>query len=408
MKKIEIKLPNVVNFRKVYESKDGTGTMFGATCRIVDIYAARKEIETLRDINPRNQKESSAPSKAMRETLRDAQDMFVFRNRGLTFMAYDASWDNKSNELTLTFAAESNNGANGLADGGHSFDVITEFVEETDESERKDITAEVRLDIITGFQAKADEVGVIVEARNTSTQVQAYTMLNHKGLFDPVKETLKGTSYADNIAYYENERKDENDSTSDFRTIKVATILSYLMCFDMSVFTENEHPTQAYSSKRKPLKWYENKLETGREDLDALLPLLPQILELRDYIESEVPRVWNHLSGRFANQKGVRKLKKEAVLDFSGYTVDYDIPAGYVYPILAAFRAILVKEKGVYRFKTDPKKLFDQMNEDGQRSLVFKLKQAEDQDPQAMGKSQTLYDSCYGSLRGYYYEQLQK
>ncbi len=405
---IVLTIPKVTNFRKIYESKDEGGSMYGATCSILDIFSIRDQIDKLLDINPRTQKESSAPSKAMRETLRDAQEMFVFRNRGMTFIAYDAVWDNKTHALTLTFKVDpnSNNESNGLADGGHTYEVINNFVNDIDEAERKDIVAEIRLDILTGFDNKSDEVSEIVQARNTSTQVKDESLLNSRGVFDLIKNSLKGEPYENNIAYYENERIDEKNPESGYRTNKVANILSYLMCFDQKEFTENIHPIKAYSSKKKPVEWYVKKWKDDKEDLLALTSLLKEILSLRDYVESQIPRAWNKWSGRFGDQKGVKKLKKETKLDFSNYKVEYDVPGGYVYPILASFRSLLVKEGNVYKFRTDPKKLFDSMNIEERRSLIHKLKGVDNDDPQAMGKSNALYDTCYGALRGYYYESL--
>lgn len=408
-KTIVLTLPRVENFRKIYESRDGVGVMYSASCPIKDIFDAHEKIDGLLEINPRTQKFSSVPSKAMRETLTDAPSMFVFRNRGLTFIARDAVWDNKINELTLTFelAGIPEQEINGLADGGHTYEVIKDFVEGIDPQESSEIKAEVRVDILTGFENKLDEVAAIVEARNTSTQVRDESLLNNIGVFNPIKEVLVSASYEDQIAYYENQRVDESDPLSKSRPIKIANVISYVMCFDTGTFTENDQPVQAYSSKKKALAWYEKKwngTEEDREDLVALIALTPKILDLRDYIESTIPTVWNRWSGRFVDQKGVSKLTRERKLDFSDYTVDYDVPGGYVYPVLSAFRSILEKKNGKYQFKVEPKELFDRMNAEKGRSLVLKLKNTSDQDPQALGKNGDLYGACYASVLAYFYE----
>ncbi len=407
MNTIKIRIPRVHNFRKVYDSEE-MGTMFGATCPITSIYAAQNELDGVLDINPRTQKQSSAPSRAMHETLRDHQEAFVFRNRGLTFIAQDVSWDNKTEDLEMIFEVDPSAEAqtSGLADGGHTYDVIKNFIDEADESERKDITAEVKLDIITGFDGRLDEIGAIVESRNTSTQVRDETLLNYQGLFLPIERALANQKYAENIAYYENQLTDDKNPESGYRPINVSTILSYLMCFDAQSFNENQHPIAAYSSKRKVLSWYEKRFKEDRKDIEALALLLPKILDLRDYVEFQIPEVWNKISGRFGDQKGVKKLKLEKALDFSDYEVRYAIPGGFIYPVLSAFRSILIKTAGDYKFRIDPKKSFDQMNAEKGKSLVYKLVNVQDKDPQAMGKNSELYDSCYGSLRGYYYESL--
>lgn len=408
-KSIVLTLPRVENFRKIYESGDGVGVMYSASCSIKDIFDVREKVDDLLEINPRTQKFSSVPSKAMRETLTDAPSMFVFRNRGLTFIARDAIWDNKTNELTLTFELTGvpEREINGLADGGHTYEVIKDFVGSIEPQEQGGVNAEVRIDILTGFENKLDEVGAIVEARNTSTQVRDESLLNNNGVFNAIKESLSGTSYANEIAYYENHRIDESDPSSRSRSIKIANVISYLMCFDTTTYSENDQPVQAYSSKKKALAWYEKKWNGSSEDqenLKALVALMPQILDLRDYVESTIPTVWNRWSGRFADQKGVSKLTHDRKLDFSEYVVEYDVPGGYVYPVLSAFRSIIEKKNGKYQFRVNPKDLFDRMNDERGRSLVLKLKNTSDQDPQALGKNGDLYGACYASVLAYYYE----
>jgi hypothetical protein len=406
-KTIKIIIPKVHNFRKIYES-ELTGSMYGATCPILSIYSLKDQLDAIIEINPRNQKYTSAPSKAMQETLRDSQDFFVFRNRGITFVAHDAIWDNKTENLEMTFEINDalSDQINGLADGGHTYDVIKNFVGETEEAEQKEITAEVRLDIITGFDENVDEIAEIVEARNTSTQVRTESLLNYRGVFDSVKDSIKNQEYSDNVAYYENQYVDDKNPTLGYRSISVNSLLSYLMCFDVKTFDQNNHPIVAYSSKKKVIDWFSNRLDKDHKNTIAFCKILPEILDLRDYIESQIPEIWNRVSTRFGNQPGVKKTKNEKKLDFSEYMVGYNIPGGFVYPILSAFRSLLIETKDGYKFKTDPKKLFDLMNSEEGKTLIYKLINVDNKDPQKIGKSSGLYDSCYGSLMGYYYESI--
>jgi len=332
-------------------------------------------------------------------TLRDSQEMFVFRNLGITFIASEVIWDNKTESLDITFDLENENG---LANGGHTYGVIKNFISQIDEAEKAEITAEIKLDIITGDNLK-DEIVNIVEARNTSLQVRDDSIMDSRGFFEIIKSSIKGKDYGKDIAYYENQYIGDGPE-SGYRQIKVSTILSYLMCFDTEEFNENVHPTTAYSSKKKVLDWYLKKYKNNQKDLEKLAKIIPEILELKDYIESSIPNIWNTLSGRLADQKGVRKLISEKKLDYSEYTVQYDIPSGYIYPILSSFRSILRKTDGNYSFLINPKELFDRMNKEKNKTILWKLINVTDKDPQAMGKNSELYDSCYGSLKGYYYE----
>lgn len=404
MKKITIILNNVQNFRKTFESEK-TGIIYSVSCPIFSLYQKREEIDKILAINPRNQKKSSKPSKEMTDTLKDSPEMFIFRNLGITLIASEVNWDNKTNDLEITFDLDNENG---LANGGHTYDVIKSFIGKVEEAEQSTIVADVRLDIITGENLK-DEIINITEARNTSTQVREDSIMNSRGLFDIVKSSINEADYSENVSYYENQYVVENDVDSGYRQIKVSTILSYLMCFDLEWFDENTHPVIAYSSKKKVLDWYVKRNDSGKKDLEKFSKILPEILVLRDYIESSIPDIWNLRSGRFADQKGVRKLVADKKLDHTDYSVGYDIPNGYIYPILSAFRSILKRNsEGEYSFLVDPIKLFDEMNKDGKKSLVYKLINVTDKDPQTMGKSSELYDSCYGSLKGYYYEMKEK
>ncbi|MCK6462466.1 MAG: AIPR family protein [Candidatus Pacebacteria bacterium] len=403
---ISIKLKNVSNFRKVYDSEE-KGVMYGATCPIMSIHDAEKEIDQVLGINPRNQKHTSAPSKAMQETLRDEQDAFVFRNRGLTFIVRNANWDNKTGMLEMLCEIDetSDSQTNGLADGAHTYEVIKKFIDDTDEAEIKEITADVRLDIISGLVDK-DEILAMVDSRNKSTPVRTESKLNYEGVFDSIKEALSGQSYENMVAYYENQLVDEKNEESGYRPISINSVLSFLMCFDLKNFNENKHPVVAYSSKKKVLEWFEKRFSEDENDLKNLSMILPQILDLKDYIESQIPKVWGKISARFADQQGVKKLKKEKQLDFSKYKVNYLIPGGFVYPLLSAFRAFLENTENGYKFKVNPKEVFDQMNSQDGRSIIYKLVNVDDKNPNSMGKNAGLYDSCYGSLRGYYYESL--
>ena len=159
-KTISVTIQNVSSFRKVYEVKDAPGALYGASVSVLDLFKVRDQIDETLNINPRNQKDTSRQSKAMEETLTESQEMFVFRNRGITFIAKDVFWDNATGDLKLTFdlVGKKDEEVNGLADGGHTYSVLMRYIDQVEESERKDITAHVRLDILTGFNNLPDEV----------------------------------------------------------------------------------------------------------------------------------------------------------------------------------------------------------------------------------------------------------
>ena len=407
---VTVTINNVDSFRKIYEARGGNGALYGASVSVLDLFKVREQIDATLGINPRNQKDTSRPSRAMEETLNDASNMFVFRNRGITFIAKDVRWDNSTHDLVMTFviSGKKEDEVNGLADGGHTYNVLMRYIDQIDPSERHEIDAYVRLDILTGFNEYPEEVGMIVESRNTSTQVREESILNRDGYFEPLKNALAGTKYADQIAYYENQLVNDDDPEKGYRPIKVSTVLSYLMCFDPNTFDSNSHPTIAYSSKKKAVDWYVKFFDSDHKnktnDLQNFMSLAPAILDFHDYIESQVPKVWNMISGRYADQPGVKTLNKESSLPFGPYKTAYAVPGGHVYPVLSAFRSVVDSSGGNYTFKADLKKLFDQMNSGKQSSLIHKLVATDKKDPQTMGKSNDLYTICYMSVTSYYLE----
>ena len=64
-KEVSVIIKNVDSFRKIYAGKNDLGALFGASVSILDLYKVRDQIDETLSINPRNQKDSSRPSKAM-------------------------------------------------------------------------------------------------------------------------------------------------------------------------------------------------------------------------------------------------------------------------------------------------------------------------------------------------------
>jgi hypothetical protein len=132
----------------------------------------------------------------------------------------------------------------------------------------------VRVEIITGFDR--DTISDVVEARNTSNQVRDESLANLRQEFEPLKEILKESSYADLIAWSEYEELESGKP----KPIDVRDIISYLITFDTAAYNSTSQPLIAYKDKRACLRHFqENKAR-----LQKLYPLLPDILALWDEI----------------------------------------------------------------------------------------------------------------------------
>ena len=224
-----IKFP-VKSFRKIFDKSitlegsediNNTSSIGNIYSAIVSINDLPSSISDWTDINPRDPKTKSGVSLKIRATLTDDPEWFLFKNRGLTLLVSSVDYNNKENIISLEL---SNKSIHGLLDGGHTFKVIQEYLEELPEKEKEGINGLIKIEILEGIDELENAVK-IVEARNTSTQVkpQSIEELNHN--YDPLKEALKNEFYSNNISYKEYELDEENTQ----KTIDIKEILSYLI-----------------------------------------------------------------------------------------------------------------------------------------------------------------------------------
>lgn len=346
-----------------------------------------KDLEEWRGINPRDPNKSSGVAKRIAESLQNQPECFLFRNRGLTLLSESVSFNNESNILAVEFSDKT---MHGLLDGGHTYAVIRETFDSLAEDEKADSNlnnAYVKLEILEGITSK-DETTEIVGARNTSTQVREQSLANLSQHFDVIKDILKNEPYANRIAYKETEFS-EDGSRKD---IDIKEILSYLICFDREGFGDNNHPIIAYSGKSSVLRYAD--AEDNRQRLQKYLPLLPQILVLRDEIYEQMPAAWNDIGGKFGALEGVNRKKQDSVeLPFKNIKTSYAIPSSFIYPILASFRALVkVTDEGCL-WKASPVSFFNKHKKElvgrlVEQALVFR-------NPNKLGKEKTVWQSCY-------------
>lgn len=372
------------SFRRIENpfEKDGK-KMYLAVVQAKDL---PKELGNWRKINPRDPKTKSVVAKRIATTLHEYPESFLFKNRGITLLAQHASFDNECSELSVEF---SDDNIHGLLDGGHTFAIIRDAFDSLTEEELLETAmnqAYVKVEIIEGFSSR-EEVTEIVDARNSSTQVKEQSLANLRKYFEPIKEILKDEPYAGRIAYKETEFADDGSQ----KDIDIKEILSYLICFDCENFDGERQPVIAYSSKAAVLKYVEDNLER----LQKYMPLLPNILTLRDTIYEEMPNAWNKQGGKFGRLNGVDKKKNKTVeLPFKVSKSEFVIPSSFIYPVLASFRALVqVDSNGVCSWKIDPIKFLEQNEAElvgrlGEQALAFG-------NPTKLGKEKTVWRSCY-------------
>ncbi len=377
-----IKFP-VISFRRIVGPSDDTrGRMYIAIINVKDIPYA---LDDWRKLNPRDPRTNSGVALKIKSTLEDDPESFLFKNRGITLMVEKTDFDNQLNEVRIEMIDKDRNG---LLDGGHTFKVIRNFLEGLSQEEIPEVNAFVRIEILEGIKDIEDAVG-IVESRNTSTQVKEQSIEELKKNYEEIKKVLRDQVYTDSIAYKEFELLDDGNK----KNIDIKDVLSYLICFDLEGFTGEKHPIKAYSAKASVVQHFRD----NQERMLKYIPLLPTILELRDFIYLELPEAYNRTGGKFGALTGVReltkpRLRKEKLL-FIEKESNYRIPSSFIYPVLASFRNLVRIEGGKCTWKTDPIKFFKELKGD----LAIRLgEQAKElRNPNKLGKDVATWGRCY-------------
>ncbi len=380
----KINLP-VVSFRRINTPFEQEGKrIYLAVMKAKDL---PEEFESWREINPRDPKTTSGVAKRIAESLQNQPECFLFRNRGLTLLSENVTFNNESNLVSIEFSDKS---MHGLLDGGHTYAVIRDAFDSLAEDEKEESNlnnAYVKIEILEGITSK-EETTEIVGARNTSTQVKDQSLANLLQHFDKIKEVLANEPYADRIAYKETELNLDGSQ----KDIDIKEILSYLICFDREGFGDNTHPVIAYSGKSSVLKYAD--AEQNRNRLQKYLPLLPEILMLRDEIYEQMPTTWNDEGGRFGKLEGVNVKSQDSVeLPFKNARTNYVIPNSFIYPILASMRALVEVNDDECKWKVSPVGFFNDHKKElvrrlVEQALVFK-------NPNKLGKEKTVWQSCY-------------
>lgn len=340
-----------------------------------------------RKINVRDPKLTGAVPKAIRESIHENPELFVYMNRGIVLSVESASFSNKTSELTLQLRDPS---LHGLLDGGHTYNILLEERTGLKESQY------VKVEILEGF--KQEEIPNLVDARNTSNQVRDQSLMNLQGEFEKLKKAVAGEQYAGLIAYKEHELLDDGSA----KPIDVREVIAILTCFDKANFNERVHPINAYRSKAACLSHFSEH----KSDYQKLYPLAPDILELYDRVQQWLPELYNNVrgksgevaGGKFGKLTGVTTYdgKAKAQLLFIGGESRYGVPSGFVYPVLGAFRALLEEKSGQYVWGKglDPIDLLQgQLGETLADTIGnFAL---DARNPSKTGKSPLVWQACY-------------
>lgn len=330
------------------------------------------------DINPRKPKMSTSVAKQLKSAVTDDSD-FDINNRGIVITAKEVKFDTSTAMLSVDL--DDDISRYGILDGGHTYTAI--MLERNNSP--KDIKKYVKLEIIVGNQLDVSE---LADARNTSIQVSDIALFELDDKFGFIKDALKNESYANDIAYKDNDNK----------RIPVADLLKLLFAFNIQRFpNDSQAPVSAYSGKAAVFKDFKKQYETSPNIYRLLAPELPKLVELYEIIQKEISlkyQTYKEKEGKKSKFGGVRGVEnnRSLVTDFTESKAPYNVPTGFLMPIFGAFRALLEfnDDKSSVKWSFNPIEVWNRVGV----SLVQNTFDT-DTNPQQAGKSKTLWQANY-------------
>jgi len=322
--------------------------------------------------NVRPASERKKPFREMINTVENSPSTFHRKNRGIIYVCDKFEFDNKNHVLRITVPDidpddfdELENGEPkfGIADGGHTFEVILQTVGRMNElREREDwVEPFVRVHFLAGAGFESGELEQLVEALNTSSQVQQFTLDEYQNKFDELKDALQRGGFDPNVvAFRENEEKEWD----------VREIVQRLACF-LKDRWKTTQPASMYRSKGKALDLYTN--EATNEEFRKLFDVAAEVATLPEFIQSEFSKDTGK-GRKFGKLRGVKVLKKPFMRAGTTYTTDHEMDLAESLPMAAAFRELLELKGDRYYWKADYKEVFKLASDELYKTLLTKVR----------------------------------
>lgn len=348
-----------------------------------------KEFDNWMETNPREQKMTTNVAQKIIRSLEDNSN-FHELNRGILMSAESVTYNNQLNivEIELTDTT-----IHGNIDGGHTLRAILD-------STSKQLVPDDRyvfMEIYTGIDSPVE----LAAARNTSVQVDLKSIEELQKSFDVLKDSLNGMSFSHRIAYKMNEHYND-----DIIPIDVREILAIILMFSQTVYpfkksdgTLNDiQPVQCYTGKEASLKKFINLDKYSREEMiKNMSDILPGIFNLWEKIETNfneyAKSAGKNLKGRKVIKSG-KDIKNNSLINQT--EMDYIVPRGMLYPVVGAFRALVMIDENTkkYKWKVDPSLMADKIAS----KLVGIVLDEKNDNPDAIGKNSNLWSNLFKEI----------
>lgn len=378
---------------------EGNAKLGECFVRVTDIPGA---LDNYMEVNPRVPNRTSSGilsgpvAKGILSTLRDNPEEMALKNQGIYLLVEEASFRKANGGIGAVEITLSNIGKHGIVNGGHTYAAIREAVDNAEAEELEDLkNAYVRLHIYQGVNE--DYVAQIAEGLNRSKQVDDPSLINLQGHFDVIRKVLKGKPFENAVAYHQGDSGD----------IYISELLVYLSFFNTERFGDKKQPHQLYRKQAQALKYFEQDINDTASPMKSLINMLPDILKLSDLIRKLTPEAAKHNNFEFGrikvgSERAGNPKHKGTTLPFIGESVDYRVPNGWVYPMLAAFRANISwnKELKSVVWKQPLDKILPEVIDDLVAVCVTEHRD-NNMRPELIGNRESAYSQCYDKVQLY-------
>ena len=132
--------------------------------------------------------------------------------------------------------------------------------------------------------------------------------------------------------------------------------------------------------------------------------IMPKITKLYDKLELNMPVYYKGDAtgvkkyGAITGVAMVKSGRPKFNTKFYENEMDYSTPNGFIYPILGAFRALVIEKNGVYEWVTDPEKILDELGPSLVANTVETSRQLGN-NPNATGKNTNLWQNLFMQVK---------
>lgn len=388
-------------FKKMEDPNDSSSGHIKYVC-YVKANSIPQEMDNWFTTNPREQKMSTNVARKITDSLAENAN-FHELNRGVVLSAKEVKYDTSTKELLVFFEDPE---IHGNIDGGHTLRAILD-------GNVKHVIKENRyvfFEIFTGIESPVE----LAAARNTSVQVDLKSIAELENSFEEIKDAFKTLPFAHRIQYKMNEHyNDDGVNPIDIREIIAITAMfsQSMYPFKTSLGLNDLQPIQCYSGKEATLRKFlcmDSKDKAQQKiNRDTMVrnmkPIIADIFKLFETIEAEFATAANAANKRY----GTRKYSKFDDGNIVGKTLfeeqdlRYIVPKGLLYPLVGAFRALVVVDDktNLYSWKKEPLDVWKAIGS----KLVTIILDERTENPDVLAKNPNLWNNLFKEIYIYAY-----